>query len=105
MITNISEGKDFHTFDHFSSVSSEKITKLLRRELWKKYFEQAREGTCYVCDGLISEDHFQAGHVIARVRGGSTNIHNLKPVCSDCNLNMKIENMEEYKQRVQRQIQ
>jgi hypothetical protein len=104
LIKHLDENVEFVNFEHNSCISTEKITKKLRKDLWKNYFNQSREGTCYVCDSLISEDNFQAGHVIARARGGKTNIHNLKPVCSDCNQNMKIENLEDYKLRVMEQI-
>ena len=107
---HIDENLDYQSFSHPSCISNERITKKLRRELWKKYFSDEngfipREGLCYTCENQITEDNFQCGHIIARVKGGETKLNNLKPICSECNLDMKIENMNEYKERLERQLQ
>ena len=39
---------------------------------------------------------WHAGHIISEKDGGSTNIENLRPVCADCNLGMKTQNMIVY---------
>ena len=105
LIKYLDENIEFKDFEHNSCIKTEKVTKKLRKDLWKKYFNQSREGKCYVCEENIEEDNFQAGHIISRARGGNLSLSNLKPVCSSCNQNMKIENMEDYKLRLIRQLE
>ena len=103
LLKHLEENLSYETFQHRSCVNMERITKKLRKDLWKKHFSEAREGLCYCCNDPINEDNYQVGHVISRVKGGDTKIDNLKPICIQCNQDMKIENMEEYKKRVENQ--
>lgn len=104
LLRHLEEGDEYSSFDHRSCVQTERITKKLRKELWKKYFEIAREGVCSCCDDVIDEENYHAGHIIARVKGGETKLDNLKPICPTCNRDMMIENLDEYKARLERQL-
>jgi hypothetical protein len=104
LIRHIDENIPFESFEHRSSTSNERITKKLRRELWKKFFGESRQGICYCCEDMVDEDNYHAGHIIARVKGGETNIHNLRPICPTCNRDMLIENMDDYKSKLEKQI-
>ncbi len=84
-----------------SNSSKKAIPKRVRDELWRLHSESL-DGTCYVCDGAISFDKFEAGHVIAKSKGGSNNIDNLKPICSPCNKSMGMSNMEEFKEMLKK---
>ena len=74
-----------------------KIPKNIRRKLFDTYFDNKYEGVCYVCNSIINRDNFHAGHIIAEHLGGSNNINNLKCICSQCNLSMGTQNLEDYK--------
>jgi 5-methylcytosine-specific restriction endonuclease McrA len=104
LLRHILDKVPFDTFPHRSCISTERITKKLRKELWKRHFGDKREGTCFCCDDPIEEDNYHAGHVVARVKGGDTKIDNLRPICQSCNKDMLIENLDEYKQRINRQL-
>ena len=45
----------------------------------------------------IRQIEFHCGHVIAEINGGKTEIHNLRPICAQCNLSMGSMDMNEYK--------
>lgn len=80
--------------------SKTKISSALRSALWRAYFTNKLDGTCYCCNRLISYDHFECGHIIPESKGGPTEITNLKPVCGACNKSMGSTHMEEFKKKL-----
>lgn len=77
-----------------------KIPKKLRIDVWDKYIgSNERTGNCYVCNYKLDITDFEAGHIIAEVNGGSTNLENLRPTCKKCNRSVRTMNMNEYKQK------
>ena len=76
------------------------IPKPLRKLVWNTYVgEKKGEGGCYVCAESITPFKYECGHIIAESKGGVTQIHNLRPVCSDCNKSVGAQNMDEYKNK------
>jgi 5-methylcytosine-specific restriction endonuclease McrA len=75
------------------------IDKNVKMNVWRKYFGTKGEGKCYVCKRTIYIDHFQVGHNKARVKGGSDNINNLRPICGPCNRSMRTMSIETYKKK------
>ena len=73
-----------------------KIPKRIRDLVWKQYSNKTVD-KCYVCSEMISFDNFECGHIIARSRGGSNKLENLKPVCGPCNKGIGSKNMNNYK--------
>ena len=74
------------------------MPKILKQQVWnKRYGEHAGIGYCFCCrHTIIRQDDFQAGHVTARSKGGTTTIDNLEPICARCNNDMKTMNLYEY---------
>lgn len=68
----------------------EKIPKALREQVWLKHMGKVFEGKCPVvwCSNSITVYDFQCGHNIPESRGGKTNVLNLIPICSRCNMSM-----------------
>lgn len=66
------------------------IPKKLREEIWNHYNTGVYSAKCYVpwCDRLIDVFNFHVGHDIPECKGGTDDIINLKPICSNCNLSM-----------------
>lgn len=94
-------GIEYHEMDH-SIISRERIPENLRKELWKKYYQDKNEGLCYVCEKDKIDCFklgFEVGHVIPVCFGGNNDIENLRPICRLCNSEMGIENLEEYKEK------
>ena len=66
--------------------------------VWNKYIgEEIGKTKCLCCnDRFITQMQFHCGHIISEINGGKTNINNLKPICSTCNLSMGRKNMDEF---------
>jgi len=52
---------------------------------------------CYCCNEPISFTDFECGHIVPVSKGGKTVLENLRPICRNCNSDMKTMNLEEYK--------
>ena len=66
------------------------IPKALREQVWIKIFGESFKNKCYIgwCSNTINVFDFHVGHIIPHSKGGCTNIDNLLPICSRCNLSM-----------------
>jgi len=84
-------------------MSSKKKTvpKVLRDLAWSKWIgEDIGKAKCLCCEiNDIKMSSFHCGHVIAEVNGGKTEVDNLRPICSACNLSMGSENLNTFKAR------
>ena len=107
-ITRIIEiNKVNRKYDSYSSIphvlinsNSRKVSKAKRRQIWeKRNKENSLKGRCYTCNREIDYDDFQAGHIVSHFYGGKLTLNNLEPICSPCNLDMGIENLNEYKRK------
>ena len=67
-----------------------KIPKAIREQLWLQKIGKKFESKCKTtwCRNKISVFDFQAGHDVPECKGGSTDLDNLVPICSRCNLSM-----------------
>lgn len=68
----------------------DKIPKALREQVWITHIGKQFESKCSVswCKNTITVFDFQCGHNVPESKGGSTDLLNLKPICSRCNLSM-----------------
>jgi len=66
------------------------IPRALREQVWIKYANNQFEMKCPItwCENKINAFNFQVGHNIPESKGGKTEIENLRPICSRCNLSM-----------------
>lgn len=66
------------------------IPAALREQVWIHKMGRVFEGKCPVtwCQNNITVFDFQSGHNIPESKGGKTDLENLIPVCSRCNLSM-----------------
>jgi hypothetical protein len=71
------------------------ISKKLKKEVWVKYFGDNKKGVCG-CGAEISIKDHHTGHIIARALNGPTTVDNLRPTCAPCNLQMGIQNMDDF---------
>ncbi len=74
------------------------IPKKMREMVWDKYIgESIAVSPCWCCQSTnIKNTDFVCGHVIAESCGGDTNVDNMRPICSMCNLSMGTKNMHEF---------
>lgn len=73
-----------------SPLRKQTIPGALREQVWIVHMGKRFEGKCMVrwCSNTISVFDFQCGHNIPESRGGATDLSNLLPICSRCNLSM-----------------
>ena len=68
-----------------------------RCTLWEKYCGEIYNGHCFCCNKAnITPFNFHCGHVEAHSNGGSDTLDNFRPLCVNCNLSMRAQNMEQY---------
>ncbi len=70
--------------------SKSKIPKALREQVWLLHIGRKYQHTCRVtwCHNVITVFDFQCGHNIPESKGGKTDVTNLVPICSRCNVSM-----------------
>jgi 5-methylcytosine-specific restriction endonuclease McrA len=66
------------------------IPKALREQVWLQYAGRRYESKCIIrwCKNIMTVFDFHVGHDIPEACGGATDISNLRPICSRCNLSM-----------------
>lgn len=66
------------------------IPQALREQVWIRCCGEAFRNKCFVpwCKNEMTAFHFQAGHNVPESKGGTTDIYNLLPICSNCNQGM-----------------
>ena len=78
-----------------------RIPKSLKRLVWDAWI--GREVGCAKClccnHADIRQIEFHCGHVISEAEGGETTLHNLRPICAQCNLSMGTTNMATFQKK------
>lgn len=78
-------------------MSRKRISSALRKAVWINYIGKKYEAMCYTgCSETITVHNYECGHIIADSKGGTIELSNLRPVCSNCNKSMGNKNMEEF---------
>lgn len=85
-----------------TSMSKQKIPASLRQKVWEK---DAKLGsynrTCPICNtNTISAFSFECGHIVPESKGGTTELGNLRAVCSLCNKSMGTKNMNTFRANI-----
>jgi hypothetical protein len=91
------ENDSIHTKEFKEYIKDSKITKRQREFVWLRDIGNSKSGKCYVCGRTITDDNFEAGHIIAKYNGGTDNVKNLRAVCIPCNRSMATTNLEDFK--------
>jgi 5-methylcytosine-specific restriction endonuclease McrA len=70
--------------------SKQKIPKALREQVWIVHAGKVFERKCLTdwCNNTMTVFDFQCGHNVPESKNGKTDISNLVPICSRCNLSM-----------------
>lgn len=84
--------------DNNANKTSTSVPSTLRHEVWKKYISYTySNGKCFCCkSSRIEISNFECGHIISKNNGGPITLHNLRPVCGQCNKSMGSKNMDEF---------
>ena len=72
------------------AIESGFLPKRIREVVWNTYNGETYSSKCYVpwCSNMINVFNYQVGHDIPESKGGTYDIGNLRPICSNCNLSM-----------------
>jgi 5-methylcytosine-specific restriction endonuclease McrA len=67
-----------------------KIPAAIRQQVWLTYCGKKFEHRCSVqwCTNMLTPFTFEVGHNVPESKGGSSELDNLKPLCSNCNKSM-----------------
>ena len=78
-----------------------KMTSSLRQACWTKWMgDNTFKSKCWCCNiNDITAFNFEAGHIKARILGGSNTIENLRPICGFCNKGMGKQNMFKFMEK------
>ena len=76
----------------------QQISLALKKCVWNKYIGiENGKSKCLCCNIIdIYQISFHCGHVIAEIKGGETNVSNLRPICQNCNSSMGTMNMDDF---------
>jgi hypothetical protein len=86
----------FHQMNAITERASPYDARPMTDALRQLVRDKCVDGKCEICKKKIKEGKFHAGHIVARARGGQTEIENLLPMCQKCNLGMSEQNAREY---------
>ena len=84
--------KNNHATDTFtvSRYTKETIPKRIREMVWNTHNGEEYKTKCYVkwCNNVVNVFNYQVGHDVPESKGGTLDLHNLKPICGSCNQSM-----------------
>ena len=77
------------------------IPKTVKKAAWDKWIGPTiGQAKCLCCGHQdIRQIDFHCGHIISEKEGGKTNVENLKPICSQCNLSMGTMNLIDFQKK------
>ena len=86
-------------FPLFARTDKAKLSHVVRERVWNHYIGRIKgESRCFCCEkNLITPFHFECAHIIADSKGGSNELNNLLPACSQCNRSMGTMNFFVFK--------
>ena len=79
-----------NTKQHLVEYKKDVIPKRIKELVWTTYVGEVYFSKCYIvwCNNIINVFNYHTGHDIPNSKGGTLDIQNLKPICSNCNLSM-----------------
>ena len=72
--------------------SKDDIPMHLRNAVWNIYTDE--EPYCYLCGGVMLQQDFAAGHVLAEDNNGDVTVDNLRPIHASCNSSVGTKHMD-----------
>jgi hypothetical protein len=66
---------------------ADRVTPTIKKELWKRHFNDNNNGECKICRATIHKNVFNWKYIFPKSRGGHNIILNLLPVCTMCDAN------------------
>jgi hypothetical protein len=102
ILHKIQTGGNYSTMIHYDTINCRKpIGSRIKSSVWKKRFNTIENQHCDICSNIFCWETFHCGHIQSIFYGGKTDVSNLEPICQQCNLNMGIQNLHDYKIKYQ----
>tara|TARA_B110000238_G_C16095049_1_gene425679 strand:+ start:541 stop:1596 length:1056 start_codon:yes stop_codon:yes gene_type:complete len=99
IVYKIQQNVQYEQMKHIPENNRVKIKKALRQCVWSKHLTPTG-GNCFVCSVSLTSFNFECGHIKSVFYGGQTCLSNLVPICSGCNGDMGIKNLDVYKKEL-----
>jgi hypothetical protein len=84
---------------HINKKGKKRISRNLKLKCWDNIFNTI-DAECPIKNCSIkinkNETNWHAGHIISEYNGGATDIKNLRPICTKCNISMGSQNWSDY---------
>lgn len=86
--------KKKHTRTSYFRETQRQIPAAVKNAVWDRWNGRLGFAPCFCCRRQeIRMSSFHCGHVVARSKGGSDEVENLRPICQSCNSSMGSCNM------------
>ena len=73
------------------------LPSTVRFSLWNSTFgERQGAGACYCCGREVTQQTFEAGHIMSVKDGGSDQLSNMRVICKNCNGSMGSTHMDTF---------
>ena len=74
-----------------------RVPSAVRVALWNAWHgREAGVGECHCCGCAVTQQDFEAGHVVAAAHGGAARLDNLRVLCRPCNRSMGSRDMRAF---------
>jgi len=76
----------------------QKISNIFKRQCWNHWVgEHIGKIICPCCKLTeISQLNFSCGHILSESKGGKLIVENVRPICSNCNSSIYVDNLTDY---------
>jgi len=76
----------------------QKISNIFKRQCWNHWVgEHIGKIICPCCKLTeISQLNFSCGHILSESKGGKLIVENVRPICSNCNSSVYVDNLTDY---------
>ncbi len=74
-----------------------RVPSAVRVALWNSWHgREAGVGSCHCCGCAVTQQDFEAGHIVAAAHGGGATLDNLRVLCRPCNRSMGSRDMRAF---------
>ncbi len=92
------DDKSLDEIKKLTPFKKQKISNIFKRQCWNHWVgEHIGKIICPCCKLTeISQLNFSCGHIVSESKGGKLIVENVRPICSNCNSSVYIDNLTDY---------
>jgi hypothetical protein len=97
-IAKENDNKSIKEIKKLTPFKKQKISNIFKRQCWNYWIgEHIGKIICPCCKLTeISQLNFSCGHIIPESKGGKLIVENVRPICSNCNSSVYVDNLTDY---------